>query len=188
MRRQASKRKAIALDELLVENSTSSRSYVKKRLREAGLKGTCCEVCGQGELWHGRTMSLILDHINGVGNDNRLENLQIVCPNCAATLDTHCGRNLPRERTCPGCGTGFAPESLRHRYCSRRCVPSPTGGVPRPDERKAVRPSYEQLRSEVDELGYCAVGRRYGVSDNAIRKWVRFYERARDVNEDAQPP
>ena len=44
-------------------------------------------------------MALILDHINGVPNDNRLENLRIVCPNCAATLDTHCGRkNLLRER------------------------------------------------------------------------------------------
>ena len=42
-------------------------------------------------------MALILDHINGVATDNRLENLQIVCPNCAATLDTHCGRNLPRR-------------------------------------------------------------------------------------------
>jgi len=35
-------------------------------------------------------MTLILDHINGVNNDNRLENLRIVCPNCNATLDTHC--------------------------------------------------------------------------------------------------
>jgi len=30
---------------------------------------------------------------------------------------------------------------------------------------------------EIAELGYCAVGRRYGVSDNAIRKWIRLYER-----------
>ncbi|MBA3840011.1 MAG: HNH endonuclease, partial [Thermoleophilaceae bacterium] len=86
MRRRASKRKAITLDELLVENSDCSRSYVKKRLFEAGLKEKHCEVCGQDELWHGRTMSLILDHVNGVSDDNRLENLRIVCPNCAATL------------------------------------------------------------------------------------------------------
>jgi hypothetical protein len=37
-------------------------------------------------------MSLILDHINGVNNDNRIENIRIVCPNCNATLDTHCGK------------------------------------------------------------------------------------------------
>lgn len=50
-------------------------------------------MCGQGEEWNGKKMSLILDHINGVHNDNRLENLRIVCPNCNATLDTHCGKN-----------------------------------------------------------------------------------------------
>jgi hypothetical protein len=40
----------------------------------------------------GKKMSLILDHINGVNNDNRIENIRIVCPNCNATLDTHCGK------------------------------------------------------------------------------------------------
>jgi hypothetical protein len=45
----------------------------------------------QGEEWVGKKMSLILDHINGVNNDNRIEN-RIVCPNCNATLDTHCGK------------------------------------------------------------------------------------------------
>ncbi len=56
-------------------------------------------------------MGLILDHINGVRDDNRLENLQIVCPNCAATLDTHCGRKnrLNRERVCARCQATFRP-------------------------------------------------------------------------------
>jgi len=43
--------------------------------------------------------------------------------------------------------------------------------------RKAERPPYEKLKAEIAEQGYCAVGRKYGVSDNAVRKWVRFYER-----------
>ncbi len=45
------------------------------------------------------------------------------------------------------------------------------------DSRKAERPPYDMLLAEIEERGYCAVGRRYGVSDNAVRKWVRFYER-----------
>lgn len=46
-----------------------------------------------------------------------------------------------------------------------------------PDSRKAERPPYEKLLAEIEADGYCAVGRKYGVSDNAVRKWVRFYER-----------
>jgi hypothetical protein len=92
-------RNATPLYEVLVENSHYNRTKLKQRLYEAGLRRRECELCGQGEEWNGRQMSLILDHINGVATDNRLENLRIVCPNCAATLDTHCGRKnrLPRE-------------------------------------------------------------------------------------------
>jgi hypothetical protein len=39
--------------------------------------------------------------------------------------------------------------------------------------RKVIRPPYEQLLNEVEEMGYCSVGRKYGVSDNAIRKWIK---------------
>jgi transposase-like protein len=48
-----------------------------------------------------------------------------------------------------------------------------------PGARKVERPPYEALLTEVRELGYVAVGRKYGVSDNAIRKWLRQYERER---------
>jgi transposase-like protein len=46
--------------------------------------------------------------------------------------------------------------------------------------RKVARPVYEQLLAEIEAMGYMAVGRKYGVSDNAVRKWVRFYERERE--------
>jgi transposase-like protein len=49
--------------------------------------------------------------------------------------------------------------------------------VPFPEARKVSRPLYEQLLEEIEATSYVAVGRKYGVSDNAVRKWVRFYER-----------
>jgi transposase-like protein len=56
-----------------------------------------------------------------------------------------------------------------------------------PGARKVERPPHQTLLREVEELGYLAVGRRYGVSDNAIRKWVRQYERERAQAEGRDP-
>lgn len=178
----------IPLEDVLVEGSTYSRSNLKLRLYEAGFKKPACEICDQGEIWQGRPIGLILDHINGIRNDNRLENLRILCPNCAATLDTHCGRNgrvIPLTRKCERCEREFRVKYRTHRYCSRGCgsrwnrKTSPKGqfGVPNARRRKVERPPYDQLLREIEKTSYVAVGRKYGVSDNAIRKWVRFYER-----------
>jgi bifunctional UDP-N-acetylglucosamine pyrophosphorylase / glucosamine-1-phosphate N-acetyltransferase len=126
-------------------------------------------------------MALILDHINGIADDNRIENLRIVCPNCAATLDTHCGRQNRLERyprKCRHCDGEFYPAYASQRYCSRYCGIRRRGdGRPRPERRKVERPPDTHLLREVDALGYTGTGRRYGVSDNAIRKWLRQYER-----------
>jgi hypothetical protein len=171
----------IPLSELLVERSSYSRAHLKDRLLAAGIKQPRCEFCGQDEHWRGGRMALILDHVNGVGDDNRLENLRILCPNCAATLDTHCARKnrIVREPIgCARCGAWFVPRFDEQRYCSRACG---SRWLRPPDShdhlRRAERPPYEQLVAEVEALGFSAVGRRHGVSDNAIRKWIRRYER-----------
>lgn len=186
-RRQNLTRTQKALSEVLVEGSTYSRSNVKRRLVIEGLKELRCELCGQGEIWHGHPMSLILDHINGVRDDHRLENLRFVCPNCAATLDTHCGRKNRIQRArreCLRCHVLFVPRNAGQRYCSRNCGcrwdRSRLRGRPNPDARKVERPPYQQLLAEIEATSYVAVGRKYGVSDNAVRKWVRFYDRERE--------
>ena len=184
--------KAKPLEEVLVENSTYSRSALKRRLYEVGLKEPVCELCGQGENWRGRRIALILDHMNGIRNDNRIENLQIVCPNCAASLETHCGRakeKLDRARTCQRCGKPFQAKYRDHRYCSRECGQrlKPNIRGPKPERRKVERPPHDQLLREVKRLGWSAVGRKYGVSDNAIRKWIRAYERERALQDGRDP-
>ncbi|MDQ6915329.1 MAG: hypothetical protein M3155_05885 [Actinomycetota bacterium] len=179
--RARSGKTATPLSEILVAHSTYHRGHLKRRLFESGLKRPACELCGQGETWRGRTMALILDHVNGVPTDNRLANLRIVCPNCAATLDTHCGRKnaiVRPDRHCGHCGEPFRPRYERQRYCSRPCGSRHTRRRRSfPERRKVERPSYEQLVQDVRALGYLATGRRDGVSDNAIRKWLRAYER-----------
>jgi hypothetical protein len=178
---------ATPLAVILVENSTYARSHLKRRLYDEGLKRRVCELCGQGEEWRGRQMALILDHVNGVPTDQRLENLQIVCPNCAATLDTHCGRKNRRDRTpraCLWCGGEFIPKCATHRYCSPACgVHSRGPREPRPERRKVARPSYEQLMADRAEMSLLAIGRKYGVSDSAVRKWIRWYEYQREMEE-----
>jgi hypothetical protein len=177
------------LEEILVERSSFSRNHLKQRLYDERLKEPICELCGQGEIWRGSRMAMILDHINGVSDDNRLENLRIVCPNCAATLETHCGRarRISRDnRPCLRCGALFRPKSRTQRYCSRDCgARYQRAGIPRPNARKVDRPPYAQLLRETRAMGFEATGRRYGVTGNAVRKWLRAYERESDVRKRA---
>lgn len=65
------------------------------RLFDEGIKKYECESCGNKE-WLGKPISLEIDHINGISNDHRLENLKILCPNCHAQTETYRGRNIGR--------------------------------------------------------------------------------------------
>lgn len=80
------------IESYLVENSTLQSNKLKKKLFKANLKEKRCECCGNTE-WMGKPINLELHHINGNPRDNRLENLQILCPNCHSYTDTYSGKN-----------------------------------------------------------------------------------------------
>lgn len=78
-------------------NSSIDRGSLKKYLIRFDLIKYTCQVCGQNNEWKGKKLVLVLDHINGVRNDNRIENLRFVCPNCNSQLPTTCRKGCNKR-------------------------------------------------------------------------------------------
>lgn len=78
---------------LFINDSTVSRSVVKKRLISDKIISYKCFKCGNDGYWNNVKLVLVLDHENGIRNDHRIENLRFVCPNCNSQLPTHCVGN-----------------------------------------------------------------------------------------------
>lgn len=93
-------RKKIPTEEYLVNGSKISTAKIKLRLLKEGFKEYKCEnpECGLTE-WHGKPIPLELHHINGDRSDNRIENLQLLCPNCHSFTENYCGRKLKKIKT-----------------------------------------------------------------------------------------
>lgn len=81
----------LPLSEFLIENSNASRANIRKRLIKEGVLEYKCSKCDIKD-WQNEPISLQLDHINGVPDDNRLCNLRLLCPNCHSQTKNFAGR------------------------------------------------------------------------------------------------
>jgi transposase-like protein len=88
---------AAPIETYLVRGRRVNRMHLKERLLAAGMKQDRCECCGIRS-WLGRPLSLALHHVNGDRDDNRLENLALLCPNCHSQTPNFSGRNRRLRR------------------------------------------------------------------------------------------
>lgn len=107
--------------EIFIPNSKAAQTTLRRHYTKGQYTEYKCSVCGQEPIWNGKPLTLTLDHINGVNNDNRLENLRWVCPNCDRQLDTFCSKNqkkvAKKKYYCIDCGTEIDRTSVRCVKC-----------------------------------------------------------------------
>jgi len=154
-----------SLESILIKGSTYlNNTYLKIRLVKNNLLEYKCSICNNRGVWQDKKMALQLDHINGINNDNRIENLRFLCPNCHSQTNTFSGKNNSKK-------IQKKNEKKKNNGLTEKQVKNYK------KTRKIDRPKIEQLLKEVSTLGYKGTGRKYGVSDNAVRKWIKWYEK-----------
>ena len=165
-------------DKIFTENSKHSRSLVKRRLIEDFKWEWKCNSCNRTE-WCSRTtdnkpqkISLELEHINGINNDNRIENLEFLCPLCHSYTSTWRTKNKKKiePNKCIDCNIEILKKSTRCNKCNSKSVHNR-------NKLKNNRPSLEQLEKDLETLSFVATGKKYNVTDNAVRKWIKLYKK-----------
>lgn len=86
-------RKQLTKELIICENSNVTRNTLKSYVLKHNLIENVCRDCGLTNLWNDKPLVLHIEHINGINNDNRIENLAFLCPNCHSQTNTYAGRN-----------------------------------------------------------------------------------------------
>jgi len=135
-----------------------------------------CENCGL-DTWLGDKIPLQLHHKDGNHSNNKLENLQLLCPNCHSLTDTYAGRNKHKKIKpengdmndgnhkilCPICKENYMSKTAKMCLsCHRNKIAS---GIP----------SREILKDEIRNNSFTSIGRKYGVDGNSVKKWCKKY-------------
>lgn len=161
--------------EIFKESSPISRSSIKKQVIKYNLIPYVCGICFLKDIWNNKKLILQLDHINGINNDNRIENLRFLCPNCHSQTATFSGKRnsefltkqnkLLNDSICHFCGVIFQTSNKLKKYCSKNCISK--------NRLKNSCLDKETLCNDIIIYSNIQMAKKYGVSECTIRNWLK---------------
>jgi len=168
----------------------------KKKIKAVEYKGGKCKKCGYKKCinaleFHHRDPSTKNDQWKTMSGWKwsrilkELHKCDLLCANCHREVhyDTFSSKygsepikRIPKKepkplfiKNCEVCKKEFKTKRDKTKFCSHECSAI--------DKRKVIRPSKEELKVIIDsKKSFVKIGKDFGVSDNAVRKWAKQYK------------
>ena len=148
---------------------SKNNKYNYKQLIKSG-RLEQCEICGCVDCM-GKPLKLQVHHRDGNRDNNDLNNLQILCPNCHSQTDTWCAKNRKEKIKeiyfCNSCGKQLCEKS-KTGLC-KKCHDNFQKSLSKNPGEAVLRQDCEELKS------YSAIGRKYNVCSKTIKKWCKNF-------------
>ena len=146
-------------EDIFKKDTGISNGIVRRHFRK--LVEQKCVLCGNVGEHLGKPLLLQMDHINGNRNDNRFENLRLLCPNCHSQTETFGNKSSQ-------------PKFVKKRYTKVKPTPREKKGRP----KKINWPEIDILYTMAEENGYEHTGRVLNVTGASVKKHLRKHNRS----------
>ena len=189
--------KELTAEDLFKENCKHNRNCLRRFIIKNNILPYKCACCGITK-WNNKTLSLELDHINGINDDNRLENLRFLCPNCHSQTTTYGSRNQQKNESEYEISEDLRKlveetyevypniKTVSSKLGIRRCVVTAIvneSGQKSSNQKYVIQ--YDTDGKELNRFGCLADAARYLISNNMVRtKSVDTAKRALRYNVD----